>query len=170
MITKNSAFTLIELLVVVLIVGILSAIALPRYQLTVDKSRLSKYFPVLSNIRQAQEIYYMTQSAYSKNINDLDVDISNLCKNVSSNKILYNCQDDLFIDIDYVVNDNHSVRLLYCPGAGTMGAGREECFSKAVLDLNFYFSQSNTMKNNEIRCNQQHNSERGDRLCKTFTF
>lgn len=166
----KKGFTLIELLVVVLIIGILASIALPQYQAAVDKSRLSKYFPVLSNIRQAQEIYYMTRSDYSKNIHDLDVDITNLCQNASASKILYNCQDDLFIDIDYVASDNHSVRLLYCPGAGTMGSGREECFNKAVLDLNFYFAHSKTMKNNEIRCNKQNNSDRGDRLCKTLKF
>lgn len=50
---KKAGFTLTELLVVVLIIGILSAVALPQYQKSVDKSRAAALWPVIKAVHQA---------------------------------------------------------------------------------------------------------------------
>ena len=52
-------FTLIELLVVVLIIGILSAVALPQYQKAVVKARFAEAMVNLKSLAQAHKVCYL---------------------------------------------------------------------------------------------------------------
>ncbi len=70
---QNTGFTLIELLVVVLIIGILSAVALPQYQAAVDKAQYSTVLPTLLAVKRQQELYYLTNGTYADNWGDLDL-------------------------------------------------------------------------------------------------
>ncbi len=73
-------FTLIELLVVVLIIGILSAVALPQYQKTVLKSRTAEAWSNLSALKKAREVYCLENPSATVNwinLSDLPIEVSN---------------------------------------------------------------------------------------------
>ena len=55
---NKKGFTLIELLVVVLIIGVLAGVALPKYQLSVDKSKFAGYQTMAKGILDSYWRYY----------------------------------------------------------------------------------------------------------------
>ena len=74
---SRKAFTLIELLIVVLIIGILSAIAIPMYQGAVDKSHWSTMLPGAKAIKDAEEAIKMSNGEYTSEMANLDVTMEN---------------------------------------------------------------------------------------------
>ena len=66
-------FTLIELLVVIIIIGILAAVAVPKYQKAVYKSRYSAMMPLAKQLAEGNEVYYLANGIYSNNPRNLDV-------------------------------------------------------------------------------------------------
>jgi len=60
----NKGFTLVELLVVVLIVGVLSAIALPQYTTAVERSRSAEALSLMSSIAESAQRYYFQHDAW----------------------------------------------------------------------------------------------------------
>ena len=71
----KKGFTLIELLVVVLIIGILSAIALPQYEKAVERTRAAEGIVLARAILDAQQRYYLANGSYTQDLNDLDIEI-----------------------------------------------------------------------------------------------
>ena len=72
---KNQAFTLIELLVVVLIIGILTAIALPQYQTAVLKARYVQAMTLVDSLWRAQQVYYLANGEYADELAKLDIEL-----------------------------------------------------------------------------------------------
>jgi len=61
---NRKGFTLIELLIVVVIIGILAAIAIPKFAATKDKAKLASVKSDLRNIETAEEAYFSDKQAY----------------------------------------------------------------------------------------------------------
>jgi type IV pilus assembly protein PilA len=59
---NKKGFTLIELLIVVVIIGILAAIAIPKFGETRERAYVSAMQADLNQIRTAQEMYYQDNS------------------------------------------------------------------------------------------------------------
>ena len=75
---KNKGFTLLELLVVVLIIGILAGIALPQYQKSVEKAKLSEALLNFQTLKNAMDRYMLQNVCPDSDIhwpNDIQLDI-----------------------------------------------------------------------------------------------
>jgi prepilin-type N-terminal cleavage/methylation domain-containing protein len=64
---RRAGFTLIELLIVVVIIGILAAIAIPKFSSTREKSFLAAMKSDLRNLATQQDIYHNNNFTYSTN-------------------------------------------------------------------------------------------------------
>jgi len=65
---NSKGFTLIELLIVVVIIGILAAIAIPKFANTKEKAYIAAMKSDLRNLVTAEESYFADNVTYSSNL------------------------------------------------------------------------------------------------------
>ena len=153
---KSLGFTLIELLVVVLIVGILAAVALPQYEVAVEKSRLSRNIPVVRSMKDSAEVYYLANGAYPPDSSEAlaDVLIPSGCTNLGLGQI--NCPAGYFdLGIGF---GNASQAVLGMSRAGTSG---QVCAYVMFLDYSAYAPGA-------VECWAAENNVTGNRVCTSL--
>lgn len=69
---NKNGFTLIEMLVVVLIIGILAGVALPQYQMAVEKARATEAITNISTMKKQTELYILESGLPNSWINYKD--------------------------------------------------------------------------------------------------
>lgn len=73
---QRSGFTLIELLIVVVIIGILAAIAIPKFKSTKGKSYAATLKSDLRNLATAEEAYFYETGTYASSVSALNVSLT----------------------------------------------------------------------------------------------
>ena len=72
---NRKGFTLIELMIVVVIIGILAALAIPRFMQATTKSKQSEAKQLLKQIYTMERAYRQETGSYSLDLNTIGVEI-----------------------------------------------------------------------------------------------
>ena len=132
----NKGFTLIELLVVVLIIGILSAVALPQYTKAVEKSRAAQAVTWLRSAANAQEVYYMANGSYAPDLESLDLEFPTNLKDftfsdqdITNGKLSLSRKNKGYVMVSWGARGTMFPGVMYCSASNSRADAKEICRS-----------------------------------------
>ncbi len=165
-------FTLIELLVVVLIIGILSSVALPKYSVAVEKSRLiSEVFPNMKAIHQAQMLYYQANGSWSwmqEALEGSGIELTGGEWERYATQPYYYRTENFVYSIHTLVTGSEPASDLYICRSKEVEAGAYPCMQSAISDyfLKIRLSSDGMMKSGV--CYYKSSSNFGKQVCKSM--
>ena len=164
-IKNGKGFTLIELLVTVLIVGILAAIAIPKYNKSIRNTLYASMLQMLKAVVTAEQSFYITNNTYTKNWSNLDISFptygactiaggrsGGTCRFVSSKICMCLFADSVSVGF----GDGTKV-----PGLTTAPSGYEYVFEKIIINQSNSISPGLYCRENNLR-----STSRSDYHCK----
>ncbi len=152
MIKRKKAFTFVEIIFVIMMLGILSAVAIPHLMMTRDNAKVSLCIQETTQFLSELSIYY-TSNAYFTNVSqmtnlqtnfiskgngflgDVNMDIPTIAGNGVST--LYKCDGFDVVEFQASIDSNGTVWITTRDGAkNIIGIGKN--VSKALLSKGFY--------------------------------
>ena len=133
---KKSGFTMIELVFVIVIIGILSAIALPRLSVSRDDAAISRAADTIQSVRLAIVNYKNRMLVQGKTGSDLyysslGSDFSNVLKGSLPGKSSWSLISDNVYK--YKISDSKSLTFTYDPNDGSI-----TCDGDATICENYF--------------------------------